>query len=54
LIIATIEPPKGINIIGVPKFMEERICFSKKDLKGEKLAHDVSESIFFVEYHLHS
>ena len=55
LIIASIEPPQGINIIGAPKLIEERVCIPKTTtLRGEALAVHVSESVFFAEYHLHS
>ena len=36
LIIATIDPPEGLNIIGSPKLIEERICRPKENLKNEK------------------
>ena len=30
LIISTIDPPQGLNVIGQPKFIESRILMSKK------------------------
>lgn len=54
IIIATIDPPEGINIIGTPRYVEARIVKSKKYLKGEQHAISVSEKVFFLEYHLHS
>lgn len=54
VIIATIDPPEGLNIIGGPRYMEARIVKQKKNLKGEAHAISVSEKVFFLEYHLHS
>ena len=34
-IIATIDPPEGLNILGLPKYIEARIVKSKKQLKGD-------------------
>ena len=40
----------------MPKLIEERICRPKQNLRfgSERRAIHVSESIFFIEYHLHS
>ena len=54
IIIASVDPPEGLNIIGQPKFIESRIVKLKKKLKGEQHAISVSEKTFFLEYHLHS
>ena len=54
VIIASIDPPEGLNVIGNPKYIEERIFQPKQSHRGEKHAMHVSESIFFIEYHLHS
>jgi hypothetical protein len=54
VIIATIDPPEGINIIGSPRFLEARIVKTKKSQKGEQHALSVSAQVFFLEYHLHS
>ena len=58
LIIATIEPPPGLNTIGSPKLIEERICRPKENMRmlqnKDRRAILVSESLFFMEYHLHS
>jgi hypothetical protein len=54
LIVATIDPPEGLNIIGAPKYIEARIVKPKKFLKGEQHAIAVSEKTFFIDYHLHS
>lgn len=60
MIISTIDPPQGINIIGPPQIIEERVCRSKIKSRGdnhrkhEKQAMNVSEQIFFLEYNLHS
>ena len=54
IIIASIDPPEGINIVGPPKYIESRIVKQKKHQKGEQHAISVSEKVFFLEYHLHS
>lgn len=36
LIIATIDPPEGINIVGCPKLIEERICRPIQNYKNDK------------------
>jgi hypothetical protein len=38
LIISTVDPPEGINIIGPPRYIEARIVKNKKNLKGEQHA----------------
>lgn len=35
IIIATIDPPEGLNIIGYPKYIEASVVKTKKDLKGD-------------------
>lgn len=54
IILASIDPPEGLNIIGQPKLIEARMVKLKKKLKGEENAISVSEKVFFLEYHLHS
>lgn len=54
MIIASVDPPEGISVIGSSKYIEARIVKLKKNLKGEQHAISVSEKIFFLEYHLHS
>ena len=54
IIIASVDPPEKINIVGAPKFIEARIVKTKKPKKGEAHAITVSEKVFFLEYHLHS
>ena len=50
IIIATIDPPEGLSIIGRPKFIEARILKNKKKSKGAAQAISVSEKLFFIEY----
>ena len=54
IIIATVDPPEGINIIGAPKVVEVSLYQPKQQLKNEKNALHVSEALFFMEYHLHT
>lgn len=54
IIISTIDPPEGLNVIGPPQMIEERICRWKDKRRREKQAMYVSEQIFFIEYQLHS
>jgi hypothetical protein len=54
LIIATIDPPPGLKILGEPKNIEARICKGKKKERGEQNAQKVSEKVFFMEYDLHN
>jgi len=35
IIMASIDPPEGLNIIGPPKYIEARIVKLKRNLKGE-------------------
>jgi hypothetical protein len=55
IIVATVDPPDNLAVIGPPKFIEVRaLKIKKKGLKGEQHANAVSEKIFFIEYNLHS
>jgi hypothetical protein len=54
VIVATIDPPEGLQVIGIPKFIEAKIVKQKKNLRGEQHAISVSGQVFFLEYHLHS
>ena len=54
IIIASVDPPEGLNIIGTSKYIEARLVKLKKNLKGEQHAITISEKVFFLEYHLHS
>lgn len=60
MIISTIDPPEGINIIGPPQMIEEWVCRQKfnsnshYNRRNEKQAINVSEQVFFIEYSLHS
>ena len=35
IIIASVDPPEGLNIIGTSKYVEARLVKPKKNLKGE-------------------
>jgi len=59
IIISTIDPPEGLNVIGPPQLLEERVSRQKRNNRefqrnSEKHAIYVSEQIFFIEYYLHS
>lgn len=54
IIIAMMDPPEGISIVGAPKFIEVATSRSKLNLQHEKNALQINEHIFFIEYQLHS
>ncbi|CAG2120549.1 unnamed protein product, partial [Medioppia subpectinata] len=49
----TIEPPKGIPILGHGTLIQARVCRSKKESKGEQCAKEISDGLPFLEYELH-
>ena len=50
VIIATIDPPEDLNILGPPKYLQSRIVKNKKLLRGEKHANEVGDKILFIDY----
>jgi hypothetical protein len=54
VIIASINPPDDLEIIGTPKMIEARaVKAMDKGRKKEFQASHLSEKIFFIEYYLH-
>eukprot|EP01132_Coremiostelium_polycephalum_P003724 gene3724-4638_t len=54
ILLATIEPPPGLPITGVGSLIQARVCRLKKKLQGESGATQLSDTIPFIEYDLHS
>lgn len=50
---ATIEIPDGMPIVGRGCFIQASICRPLKDLKGESNAKEISDGFPFLEYELH-
>ncbi|KAG7189108.1 hypothetical protein KM043_008683 [Ampulex compressa] len=50
----TIEPPESIPTTGRGCFIQATVCKSKKDLRGELNAKEISDCLPFLEYELHS
>lgn len=53
MILATIDPPEGIQINGQCEMIEAYVCRSKKKCHGEMNAQQLSEMIPFLEYDLY-
>ncbi|KAG7167122.1 C2 domain-containing protein 5-like [Homarus americanus] len=53
VIFTTLEPPVGISITGKGCLIQARVARSKRDLKGELNAKEISDSLPFLEYELH-
>ena len=55
IILASIEPPEGLNMIGRPQLIQARTCklLGSKEKGEQNVALSVSEKLFFVEYDLH-
>lgn len=49
----TIEPPASLGNVDRPSLIQARVCKSKKDLKGEASAREISDNLPFLEYELH-
>ncbi|XP_020286341.1 C2 domain-containing protein 5 isoform X1 [Pseudomyrmex gracilis] len=54
VIFTTIEVPANIPITGRGCFIQATVCKTKKDLRGELNAKEISDSLPFLEYELHS
>lgn len=50
----TIEVPANIPMTGRGCFIQATVCKSKKDLRGELNAKEISDCLPFLEYELHS
>ena len=50
----TIEPPvTQLSIVGRGCLLQAKVLRTKKDLKGESNAKEISDSLPFIEYELH-
>lgn len=50
---ATIEIPETLQITGRGCFLQAQVCRTKKDLKSESNAKEISDGLPFLEYDLH-
>lgn len=53
LLIATIDIPEGIPIVGHGCFLQANVCRPLKDLRSESNAKEISDGLPFLEYELH-
>ena len=53
LLLTTLEPPQGLDILGQGALIQARVQRLKKDLKGENNAREVSDVLPFLEYEIH-
>lgn len=53
VLLATIEPPEGIQITGKGCLIQAHVCRYKRDLKSEANAKEISDGLPFMEYELH-
>ena len=54
VLFTTIELPDNLPITGRGVFLQATVCKSKRDLKGELNAKEISDCLPFLEYELHS
>ena len=54
VLIATIEPPTDVGVMGRGCLIQARLCRVKRDeSRGEQQAKEVSDGLPFLEYELH-
>lgn len=53
VILTTIEIPESLQITGRGCFLQAQVCRTKKDLKSESNAKEISDGLPFLEYDLH-
>ena len=54
MLIATIEPPQGMNVTGRGCLIQARLCRPKRaESRGDQQAKEVSDGLPFLEYELH-
>uniref|UniRef100_U5EQC8 Putative ca2+-dependent phospholipid-binding protein n=1 Tax=Corethrella appendiculata TaxID=1370023 RepID=U5EQC8_9DIPT len=53
VLLATIEMPEGMQVIGRGCLLQAQVCRPKRDLKGESNAKEISDGLPFLEYELH-
>lgn len=54
VLFTTIELPENIPMTGRGIFLQATVCKSKRDLRGELNAKEISDCLPFLEYELHS
>ena len=53
ILLTTLEPIPGLDIVGQGALIQARVLRLKKDLKGENNAREVSDVLPFLEYEIH-
>lgn len=54
VLIATIQPPQGLNVTGRGCLIQARLCRPKRaESRGDQQAKEVSDGLPFLEYELH-
>ena len=53
ILLTTLEPVQGLEIVGQGALIQARVLRVKKDLKGENNAREVSDVLPFLEYEIH-
>lgn len=53
ILIATIDIPEGIPIVGHGCFLQAHVCRPLRDLRSESNAKEISDGLPFLEYELH-
>lgn len=53
ILLITIELPDCVEIIGRGCFVQAQVCRTKKDLRSESNAKEISDAIPFLEYEIH-
>ena len=53
ILLTTVVPPPGLDIVGQGGLIQARVLKLKKDLKGENNAREVSDVLPFIEYEIH-
>lgn len=53
VLLSTIEIPENIQIVGRGCFLQAQVCRTKRDLKAESNAKEISDGLPFLEYDLH-
>lgn len=53
IILATIEIPDGLGVIGTGCLITANVCRPKRDLRSESNAKEISDGLPFLEYELH-
>jgi len=54
ILLSSLEPMERLNIRGTGTLLQTFVCRSKRELKGEMNAKEISDGLPFLEYELHS